>query len=136
MIKNTMKFTAVLGAVAAIKGIDMVTDFPYSDISDSTMSTLLAIVIIGFFVIVALASHIAKKSVKRIVKTKIGNVVKYMKLVSRFDDDELADWHLNYKLMGRGYYVDVHDEVFNDDYRFFYSIVDIEYQKRSSAREK
>ena len=135
MNKNTKKFTAALVAVTAIKGIDVVTDFSYSDISYSTISTLLAMVIIGFFVLVALAIHIAKKSVKRVVKTGIGTVVKYTKLVSGFDDDELADWHHNYKLMGRGYFVEVHEEVSNDDYRLFYNIVDIEFQKRSSAKE-
>ena len=93
-------------------------------------------VIIGFFVLVALAAHIAMKSVKRVQKTEITAVIKYMNLVSFFDNDELSDWHINYKLMERGYFVDVPEEVSNDDYRLFYNIVDVEFQKRSSAKQK
>ncbi|MGF1760881.1 hypothetical protein L4D76_23765 [Photobacterium sagamiensis] len=131
--KSGMIFIGILVFLGTAKTI---IDVMSGGLANALNAGALLLLLMGAVIVITYIFKMAKYSVRGVVKNEISTVAKYAKLVSGFTDGELNDWHHDYKLMKRGYFVDIPAEVWPDDYRLFYDIVDIEFNQRDKINEK
>ncbi|MEH6533882.1 MAG: hypothetical protein V7735_21435 [Photobacterium frigidiphilum] len=123
----------VIGILVFSGTAKTIIDFMSGGLANALNTGALLLLLMGAVIVITYIFKMTKNSVRGVVKNEISTVAK---LVSGFTDGEINDLHHDYKLMKRGYFVDIPAEVWPDDYRLFYDIVDIEFNKRNKTNEK